>query len=101
MGGVQRRRPPRGFRGSIARYLGLLATTTRSWTDAQTHFEDALAANARMGARPWLAHTQADYARMLIARDGTGDRVRARELLDAARSIYRELGMESWAARSR
>jgi DNA-binding SARP family transcriptional activator len=92
---------PEGFRGSIARYLGLLATTTRSWTDAQTHFEDALAANARMGARPWLAHTQADYARMLIARDGTGDRVRARELLDAARSIYRELGMESWAARSR
>ena len=89
---------PEGFRGSISRYLGLLATTTQSWEEAELHFEDALATNARMGARPWLAHTENDYARMLHARNGRGDRERAQALLDAARKTYRELGMESYAA---
>jgi DNA-binding SARP family transcriptional activator/class 3 adenylate cyclase len=89
---------PEGFRGSIARYLGLLATMTRSWEAAELHFEDALAMNARMGARPWLAHTENDYARMLRARNGRGDRERAEALLDAAGKTYRELGMESYSA---
>ena len=53
--------------------------------------------NARMGARPWLAHTQDDYARMLRARDEPRDRERARQLLAEAVSTYRALGMESWA----
>jgi hypothetical protein len=44
--------------GAAARYLGMLAATMSHWEDAQRHFEDALAMNARMGARPWLAHTQ-------------------------------------------
>jgi DNA-binding SARP family transcriptional activator len=89
---------PEGFRGSMSRYLGLVATTTRSWDEAALHFEDALEANARMGARPWLAHTQRDFALMLHARDGRSDRERAQALLDAARTTYRELGMKSHAA---
>jgi hypothetical protein len=89
---------PEGFRGSIARYLGLLATMTESWADAELHFQHARTANATMGARPWLAHTETDYARMLCARNGRGDRQRARTLLDAARNTYRELGMDSYAA---
>jgi DNA-binding SARP family transcriptional activator len=89
---------PEGFRGSISRYLGLLAMTTQSWDAAQLHFEDALAANARMGARPWLAHSENDYARMLHTRSGRGDRERAQALLDAARNTYHDLGMESYAA---
>jgi AAA ATPase domain len=91
---------PEGFRGSISRYLGLLATMTQSWEAAQLHFEDALAANARMGARPWLAHTKYDYARMLHARNGRGDRERAQALLDATRETYRQLRMETYAARA-
>jgi predicted ATPase/DNA-binding SARP family transcriptional activator len=86
---------PEGFRGSIARYLGLLATLTRSWAAAERHYDAALAANARMGARPWHAHTENDYARMLLARGGRGDRQRARALLDAARATYRALGVDS------
>jgi len=35
---------------------------------------------------------------MLQARDGQGDRERARALLDAAQSTYHQLGMESYAA---
>ena len=54
--------------------------------------------NARMGARPWLAHTQHDYARMLLARDQPGDAERALELLAEAVSTYHSLGMDSWAA---
>jgi hypothetical protein len=53
-----------------------------------------------MGARPWLAHTQSDYARMLRARDGPGDRERAQALLDTARKTYLELGMDGFAARA-
>lgn len=89
---------PEWMRGSVSRYLGLLAATLERWGDAARHFEDALAANERMGARPWLAHTQHDYARMLHARDGRGDRERAQELLDRALGTYRELGMDTYAA---
>jgi DNA-binding SARP family transcriptional activator/tetratricopeptide (TPR) repeat protein len=87
-----------GFRGSVARYLGLLATTTDRLDDAQLHFEDALAANERMGARPWLAYTQNDYAQMLFTRDLAGDRDRAQSLLDQALATYVELGMQASAA---
>ena len=39
--------------------------------EASRHFEEALAVNEQMGARPWLAHTQADYSRTLFARGET------------------------------
>jgi DNA-binding SARP family transcriptional activator len=87
-----------GIRGSVARYLGLLATTTERWDEAGLHFEDALAMNARMGARPWVAHTAHDYARMLHARNSPSDRERAQALLDSALGTYRELGMGDYAA---
>jgi hypothetical protein len=53
--------------------------------------------NARIGARPLVAHTQHDYARMLLQRDQPGDREQARALIAEALATYRELGMESWA----
>ena len=89
---------PEAIRGSASRYLGILAATRRRWDEAGMHFEDAIAMNARMGARPWLAHTQHDYARMLLARARTHDRESARDLLDQALVTYRELGMETHAA---
>ena len=83
-----------GIRGSVARYLGLLATTMGRLDEAERHYEEALASNARMGFRPWLAHTQHDYASMLLARGAGGDRERSRQLAGAAVGTYRELGME-------
>ena len=91
---------PEGVRGSVARYLGILATTTESWDAAEVHLEAALAMNARMGARPWLAHTRHDLARLLAARHGPGDGERALELIGTALETYRELGMEGWAGRA-
>jgi DNA-binding CsgD family transcriptional regulator len=81
--------------GAAARYLGLLATTMERWEDAAQHFEDALAMNARMGARPWLAHTQHQYAVMLLARHQPGDRDKAMSLLHEALTTASELGMQA------
>jgi class 3 adenylate cyclase len=80
--------------GSCARYLGLLATTMGRTDEAARHFEDALAMNARMGTRQALAHTQTDYAELLLARGGSGDRAKALELLNQAIDTARELGMK-------
>jgi DNA-binding NarL/FixJ family response regulator len=65
------------------------------WEDAAQHFVDALAMNARMGARPWLAHTQYQYAVMLLARNQSGDRDKAVSLLHEALTTARELGMQA------
>jgi eukaryotic-like serine/threonine-protein kinase len=86
--------------GSASRFLGIAATTMARWDDAERHFEAALEANKRMGARPWVAHTQEDYARMLLERDAAGDAEKAQELLAAALATYRGLGMEPHAAKA-
>lgn len=83
--------------GSAARYLGLAASTMSRWEAAESHFERALAMNAEMGTRPWLAHSQHDYAAMLLARDEANDRERASELVGEAGATYRRLGMGNWA----
>ncbi len=81
--------------GPVARYLGILATTTGRRDEAATHFEDAIAINARVGARPWLAHTQYDYARMLLDATGPATASRALELLAEAISTFRD---SAWTA---
>ena len=91
---------PEGFRGSIARYLGMLAATTRRWDEAERQFEDAIAMNTKTGARPWLAHSQSDLAEMLLARGDPGDAERALELVEHASAAYREMGMQTWAERA-
>ena len=83
--------------GSAARYLGLVAATMSHWKQAESHFERALAMNAEMGTRPWLAHCQHDYAAMLLARDEPGDREQASGLVRDALATYRQLGMREWA----
>ncbi len=81
--------------GAMSRYLGALATTLGRWDEAAQHFEDALAMNTRMEAWPWLAHTQYQYATMLLSRDQPGDGEKARALLQAALATARELGMRA------
>jgi hypothetical protein len=83
-----------GF-GAASRFLGQLSATMGRWQEAESHFDQALAMNARMGTKPWLAHTQFHYARMLLARSVPEDVERARTLLDDARTIARQLGMRS------
>jgi tetratricopeptide (TPR) repeat protein len=87
--------------GAVARVLGLLATVMSRYDDAAAHFEAALERNARIHSPLWLAHTQHDYARMLLLRGGPGDRRHARELLDEALATVEELGLTSLGARVR
>jgi tetratricopeptide (TPR) repeat protein len=86
--------------GCVARFAGLAAATAERWQDAERHFTEALEANARMEARPSLAHTQHDHGRMLLARGDRSDLPRARELLANALDTYRELGMKPWVKRA-
>ena len=86
--------------GSASRHLGMLAAAMKRWPDAERHFEAGLAMNARQHARPWLAHTQHQYAAMLLARNGAGDRERAIALLDEALAAAREIGMAALAERA-
>jgi tetratricopeptide (TPR) repeat protein len=84
--------------GSVSYYLALLSSTIGRSKEAERHFEDAIATNERIGARPWLAHTQEAYARELIARGGSDDVEKAGHLLKQALTIYRELQMETSSA---
>ncbi len=84
-------------RGSVSGHLGMLAALLKRWQAAERHFEDAIAMNERMGARPWVAHTQAAYARMLLDRCDPGDRRRAQPLVASALATYSALGMTSHA----
>jgi DNA-binding SARP family transcriptional activator len=86
--------------GSVARALGVLATTLRRFDEAERHFEVTIETERRMRARPWLAHARHDLAAMLHARAASGDSERARALLDEVLTTYRELGMDAWAARA-
>ena len=86
--------------GSLARGLGVLATTLGNFDDAGRHFDVALETERKMRAPPWYAHAQHDLAAMLLTRGGTSDTQRARTLLAEAATAYHDLGMETWAARA-
>lgn len=85
--------------GAATRYLGMLAATMTDWSQAQAHFEEALAMNTRLGAHPWLAHTQYQYAAMLLARGQRRDHEYAQALLASAWQTSQALGMHALAAR--
>jgi hypothetical protein len=73
--------------GSVSRYLGLLAAASGRPDAAAAHLEEAVAHNARIGARPYAALTLEDQAVL------TGDPDLAAEAVAA----YRELGMDALA----
>ena len=79
--------------GSAALYLGLLAATMSRWDDAIDHLESAIRAHGRLQARPFLARTRYEYARLLVRRGRTADRARAVALTDQAEETARARGM--------
>lgn len=84
--------------GSASRHLGLLAATMRRWEDAERHLADALEMNRRLRSPPLVAHTQHEWAAMLLARGDAADRPRAQELLREAGATARAFSMERLAA---
>jgi DNA-binding CsgD family transcriptional regulator len=79
--------------GSAATYLGCLATLLEHWPAAEQHFEEALAFNTRLGAKPFVAWTQYHYGMMLRQRNQATDHQRANDLLQQAQTMAQELGM--------
>jgi tetratricopeptide (TPR) repeat protein len=79
--------------GCASRPLGLLARALGRVDEAERHFEVALEADTRIGARPWVAETQLEYAALLLERGGGEGRRRAEALLDQACATAAELGM--------
>jgi tetratricopeptide (TPR) repeat protein len=88
-------------RGTVSRYLGGLATMLSRYDEAERHFEHSLEITTRMHARIWVAHTQHDYARMLVARNEPGDREKAAALAEEALAIARKVGMKPLEAKLR
>ncbi|MGH7964450.1 MAG: tetratricopeptide repeat protein [Candidatus Binatia bacterium] len=80
--------------GSVSRYLGRLATTLSHWEAATRHFTKALAMDTRLGAKPFVARTQYEYASMLLVRGLPEQREQAQALLDSALTTTTELGMK-------
>jgi class 3 adenylate cyclase/tetratricopeptide (TPR) repeat protein len=77
----------------LPRILGVAAAANARWEEAEAHLRTAIDAATRVGARPELARTQLDYARMLVARGAGDDRERAAELVVLAGATCADLDM--------
>jgi DNA-binding SARP family transcriptional activator/tetratricopeptide (TPR) repeat protein len=87
--------------GSVSHPLGLLATALARYDDAARHFEHALTMNARIRSPRLIAHTQHEYAHMLLQRDQPGDRAKALRLLEQALATADQLGLKALADKAR
>jgi hypothetical protein len=87
------------IRGAVARYLGLGATVLGDDERAERHFDQALALNLQMGAKP-RARTQLDYAAMLARRGDKAAVERALQLCRAGSRTAGQLGMAIAAERA-
>src|SRR5207244_3420192 len=82
---------PLANESAVSRQLGVLATVTQRWGEAERHFEDALAMSTKMGARPGMAWSRYQYADMVLRRDADGDRKKAwMEVLREHNTIVRQ-----------
>jgi DNA-binding CsgD family transcriptional regulator len=88
------------FLGAVDRYLGVLAAAVGEYDAAVVHLDAALAQNRSMGATTWVAHTLHQSSRVLVLRDGPGDRERAAERAAEARRLARAHGLHALAARA-
>jgi len=79
--------------GAAGRFLGMLSMAMSELEIAERHFQQAIEQNAQMGARPWLAHSQYEYAVMLLKRGAAKDRQRANDLLQESLCASSKLGM--------
>jgi DNA-binding SARP family transcriptional activator len=86
--------------GSVARPVGLLASTLGRTDEAVDHFERAIAMNGRMGARPWVAHAKFDLGRTLARTGEASAAARSTELLKDALGEFHALGTAPWERRT-
>jgi tetratricopeptide (TPR) repeat protein len=88
-------------RGSISRYLGMLATTTGQWDEADGYFERARETDERIGAVISMAWGHYESGRSLLRRGEPAARARAIQHLDAAVAAGDALKLTNLARRAR
>jgi len=81
--------------GSAAHYLGLLHACVGDVEQAESCFQDALAAQRALGSRAWIARTNLEYACSLRERGHDADIARATKLTEEAVDSARSLGLSS------
>ena len=86
-------RPAVVFLGCVSFYLGRLARIFGQRDVAAEHFAHALREHGQLGARAWVARTQAEYASLLAERGRVADEAPAHELAAAACAAAEELGL--------
>jgi tetratricopeptide (TPR) repeat protein len=87
---------PRLFRTTA----GIAAACARNWARSEEHHRAAIQMTDATHYRVSQAIARDWYARMLIARGGTGDRLNARSVLSEALSLYESLGMPEFGRRA-
>ena len=80
--------------GSLALPCGQFAACLCRWREAEEYFNQAVAMNERIGARPYLVRTLRAYANMLLDRNGPGDQTRAANLIEEGCVEADQLGMK-------
>jgi hypothetical protein len=79
--------------GPVDRVRGRLAAFAGRHGEALVLLENAEGDAARKGARLWAVRSSVDRARVLVERDGPGDRAVAGDLIEAALVACRSLGL--------
>ncbi len=77
----------------LQRTAGIAASSGNEWEKAEEHYQTALRQAHELPNKIEQPEVRRWYARMLIDRDGPGDRDKARELLSEAIAMYRKIGM--------
>ncbi len=83
--------------GVVAHDLGMLATVLGRYDVADTHFAHAFEISRRLEAPFFVALTQLEWSRALLARGATGDAGRAETMLAVARDVAERYGFPAVA----
>lgn len=89
------------WQGSVAHYLGILATTLERWDDADRYFDAAASMSRTMRALPWLVRTQHARAAMILGRGGSEAERSSRAVLNDANELAAGAGLELLVERGR
>ncbi len=79
--------------GLLQTIAGMAAAAGGQWEKAEEHYETALRQAHELPNRMEQPEVRRWYARMLIDRDGPGDRDKARQMLTEAIEMYQKIGM--------
>ncbi len=88
-----------GCYGPPAFHLGLLATLTERWDEAEAHCRFALAMFERLGAVAYVGQGKMALAAMLLARRRPGDRALAKRVVAEGLGIADALDMRTLCRR--